>query len=155
MNILSVHANGRRRAFEVEAAGASGTFPYAKCTPRPSAADPVVEVFADAELGNEAFTYRLRSGQEGSVHVDQVRDENRDPSYLRDQLLYQLTLEAQKRLADSPLSKREVIRRLGTSAAQLYRLLDQTNYSKSVDQILRLLNVLDCDVQVVVRAQTA
>jgi len=155
VNILSVHANGRRRAFEVEAAGVSGTFPYAKCAPRPSAADPVVEVFVDAELGNEGFTYRLRSGQEGSVHVDRVREENRDPSYLRDRLLYQLTLEAQKRLAGSPLSKREVIRRLGTSAAQLYRLLDQTNYSKSVDQILRLLNVLDCDVQVVVRARSA
>jgi hypothetical protein len=155
VNIHSVRANGRRRAFEVEAAGVSGTFPYAKCLPRPSAADPVVEVFVDPELGNEAFTYRLRSGLEGSVHVDQVREENRDPSYLRDRLLYQLTLEAQRRLLDSPLSKREIIRRLGTSAAQLYRILDQTNYAKSIDQVLRLLNVLDCDVQVVVRAQTA
>jgi len=31
----------------------------------------------------------------------------------------------------------------------------KTNYSKSVDQILRLLTVLDCDVQVVVSARTA
>jgi predicted XRE-type DNA-binding protein len=51
----------------------------------------------------------------------------------------------------SPLSKREIIRRLGTSAAQLYRLMDQTNYRKSIDQLLRLLHILDCDVDLVVR----
>jgi hypothetical protein len=51
----------------------------------------------------------------------------------------------------SPLSKREIIRRLGTSAAQLYRLMDQTNYRKSIDQLLRLLHILDCDVELVVR----
>ncbi len=35
---------------------------------------------------------------------------------LRDLLLYQLTLEAQKRVASASVSKRELIRRLGTSA---------------------------------------
>jgi len=51
--------------------------------------------------------------------------------------------------------KREIVRRLGTSAAQLYRLLDQTNYAKSIDQMLNLLRVLDCEVDLVVRARTA
>ena len=55
----------------------------------------------------------------------------------------------------SKLSRREIIRRLGTSPAQLYRLLDQTNYRKSVDQMLSLLAALDCDVDLVVRAKTA
>ena len=49
----------------------------------------------------------------------------------------------------------EIVRRLGTSATQLYRLLDQTNYRKSVDQLLRLLNILECDVDLVVRAKSA
>lgn len=155
MNILTVQANGRRRLFEVETPTAGFTFPYAKCDPRPSAKDPVVDVFVDPELGHEAFTYRLRSGAEGSVHIDAVRDGNRDPAYLRDVLLYELTLEAQRRVAASPLSKREIVRRLGTSAAQLYRLLDPTHTTKSVDQLLRLLTVLDCDVQVVVQARSA
>jgi hypothetical protein len=39
-----------------------------------------------------------------------------------------------------------MVRRLGTSGAQLYRRLDQTNYRKSVDQVVPLLQVLDCDV---------
>ncbi|MEO5863673.1 MAG: hypothetical protein ABIQ79_01365 [Nitrospiraceae bacterium] len=51
--------------------------------------------------------------------------------------------------------KREIIRRLGTSATQFYRLLDQTNYSKSIDQILSLLHVLDCDIDLLVRTKAA
>jgi len=62
-----------------------------------------------------------------------------------------LTLEAERRLAASPLSKREVIRRLGTSPTQFYRLLDPTNYRKSIDGVLELLRVLECDVDLVVR----
>ncbi len=87
--------------------------------------------------------------------MEQVREDNKDPAYLRDLLLYKLTIEAQKRVEASPLSKREIVRRLGTSATQLYRLLDQTNYQKSVDQLLSLLQVLDCDVDLKVRAKTA
>lgn len=64
-------------------------------------------------------------------------------------------VEAQRRLKKSALSRREVIRRLGTSPAQFYRLLDQTNYRKSVDHLLALLHVLDCDVRLVVRDRLA
>ncbi len=155
MRIRSVTANARRKVFEVVMPGKTYAFPYAKCSPRPSGADRVVEVFVDRELAKEAFTYKLRNGGEGSVHIEQVLDFNKDPSYLRDLLLYQLTLSAQRRLAETPLSKREIIRRMGTSPAQLYRLLDQTNYAKTVDQLLRLLSVLDCNVELVVRAKTA
>jgi predicted XRE-type DNA-binding protein len=109
----------------------------------------------DAELGREAFTYVLESGREGSVHIEQVLEYNQDPAYLRDALLYKLTIEAQKRVARSPLTRREIIRRLGTSATQFYRLLDQTNNRKSVDQLLSLLHVLDCEVDLVVRTKCA
>jgi hypothetical protein len=115
----------------------------------------VTRVYADLEFGREGFTYELASGRTGTVHVEQVLEYNLDPDYLRDQLVYQLTLEAQQRVAASPLSKREIIRRLGTSPAQLYRLLDQTNYAKSVDQLVRLLQALDCKVELVVHARSA
>ena len=96
-----------------------------------------------------------RQSAEGTIHIEQVLEYNQDPAYLRDALLYRLTLEAQKRVEASPLSKREIIRRLGTSATQFYRLIDQTNYRKSVDHVLNLLHVLDCDVDLVVRAKSA
>ena len=50
---------------------------------------------------------------------------------------------------------RGAIRRMGTSPAQLYRLLDQTNYRKSVDQMIKLLQILDCEVDLVVRRKSA
>ena len=70
-------------------------------------------------------------------------------------MIYKLTIEAQKRVKGSTLSKREIIRRLGTSTAQFYRLLYQTNYKKSLDQLLSLLQILDCDVDFVVQERVA
>jgi len=150
VKIRSVRYNNRRRAFEVKTSSRSFVFPYTKADPPAGSRDPVVRAFVDQELGREGFTYVLASGQEGTVHIEQVLEYNQDPRHLRDLILYKLTLEAQRRVAASALSKREMIRRLGTSAAQFYRLLDQTNYRKSVDQVLSLLHVLDCEVDLVV-----
>ena len=155
MKIRSVKHNNRKKAFEIKVSTKTLLFPYSRTDPRPTTEDPVARVFVDREIGQEGFTYVLESGQTGTVHVEQVLEYNQDPNHMRDLLLYRLTLEAQKRMDASPLSKREIIRRLGTSAAQLYRLLDQTNYRKSVDQLLPLLQVLDCDVDLVVRAKSA
>lgn len=155
MKIRRVFANNRKRAFEVKTSTQILLFPYAKADPKPTKSDGIARVFADPELGREGFTYVLGSGRSGTVHIEQILEYNQDPAHLRDLLLYKLTLEAQQRIEASVLSKREIIRRLGTSAAQLYRLLDQTNYRKSVDQLLSLLHVLDCDVDLIVRAKSA
>ena len=154
MKIRTVKANNRRKAFEVRTSTKHLVLPYAKLDPEPSAVDPIARVFVDKELGGEAFTYVLDSGREGTAHIEQVLEYNQDPDYLRDLLLYKLTLEAQKRVEASRLSRREIIRRLGTSATQFYRLLDQTNYRKSIDRLLSLLHVLDCDVDLVVRSKS-
>jgi hypothetical protein len=150
-----VLVNQRRKAFEVRTSSRRLLLPFARVDPRPTEADPVVRAFVDKELASEGFGFVLRSGREGSVHIEQVLEYNKDPGHLRDVLLYNLTLEAQKRVAASPLSRRELIRRLGTSATQFYRLLDQTNYRKSVDQLVSLLQILDCEVRLVVRPKTA
>jgi hypothetical protein len=151
MTIRQVAANNRRKAFEVRAKGQDLIYPYARLRLKPDPSNRIVDVYVDPELGREAFTYVLANGKEDSVHLDEVLEYNQDPDYLKDLLIYKLTLEAQERVAASALSKREIIRRLGTSASQFYRLLDQTNYSKSLGQLLALLHILDCDVDVVVR----
>ena len=155
MKIRSIKHNNRKKVFEIRVSTRTFLFPYSKTEPRPTPEDPVARVFVDREIGQEGFTYVLESGQTGTVHVEQVLEYNQDPNHMRDLLLYRLTFEAQKRIDTSPLSKREIIRRLGTSAAQLYRLLDQTNYRKSVDRLLALLQVLGCNVDLVVRAKSA
>lgn len=155
MKITSVTANNRKRAFEVKAHRGQWLFPYSKAEPTPTPTDPLAELYIDPELGREGFTYLLASGTEGSVLMDHVLDYNEEPGYMRDLLLYNLTVEALERLDASPLSKREIIRRLRTSPAQFYRLVDPTNYRKSVDKMLALLQVLDCEVEVIVRAKSA
>ena len=155
MKIRTASANNRRKVFEVRTSKGEVLYPFAKLEARPSRGNPITRVWVDKELGSEAFTYTLASGQEGTVHLEQVLEYNKDPDYLRDRLLYRLTLEAQERVGASALSRREIIRRLGTSPAQFYRLLDQTNYAKSVDQLVSLLQILDCDVEIVVRAKSA
>jgi len=155
MKIRSVTHNNRKKAFEVRTSAQKLVFPFSQAKPTPTLQDPIVELFVDTEAGREAFTYVLHSRRTGTVHIEQVLEYNQDPAHLRDLLLYRLTIEAQQRIAKSPLSKREIVRRLGTSAAQLYRLLDQTNYRKSVDQVVALLQVLNCEVDLVVRSRTA
>ena len=155
MKIHSVRLNNRRRAFEIRTWREKLLFPYSRVNPAPDAGDPAVKVRIDEDLGREAFSYTLASGGGGTVHIEQVLEYNQDPGYMRNLLLYKLTVEAQNRLQHSGLSKREVIRRLGTSPAQFYRLLDSTNYRKSMDKLLSLLQTLDCEVDFVVRARSA
>ena len=152
MKILGVEANNRKKSFEVQTREGTYSFPFAKLEIRPSADDPIKEVFPDEELGMEGFTYRLRSGTEDTVHLDAVLEYNRDSGYLSELLLHELTVEALKALEESGLSKRELIRRLGTSPSQFYRLLDPTYYGKSAGQMLALLHLLGKEVDLVVRA---
>ena len=142
MKILRVTVNNRRHLFEVRTRRGNFVFPYAKADPAPAVGDPPAEVFVDPELGREAFTFRLASGAEGTVHIDAVLEYNEDPSYMADLALYRLTQEARTRFESSGLSTREVARSLGTSPTQLYRLLDPTNSTKSLRQLMALLYLL-------------
>src|SRR5262245_23997470 len=123
VKIRSVTRNNRKKVFEVRTATKTLVFPFSQADPTPTIQDPITQLSVDAEAGREAFTYVLHSGRTGTVHAEQVLEYNQDPAYLRDLLLYRLTLEAQKRVAESPLSKREIVRRLGTWAAQVGRLV--------------------------------
>ncbi len=154
MKIVKVKLNNRKHQFEVQTRREILVFPYSEVDPSPSGTDPVVECFVDPELAREGFTYRLASGAEGSVHIDAVLEYNEDPRYMAELAVYLLTEKARSRFEQSKLSAREVARRLGTSPAQLYRLLDTTNYSKSLMQLVSVLYVLGADVEVAVRERS-
>ena len=98
MKIRSVSHNNRKKSFEIRTASKTLSFPYAKLEVRPSPTDKVAQLYVDRELGREAFTYVLESGKEGTVHVEQVLEYNQDPAYLRELLIYKLTVEAQRRV---------------------------------------------------------
>jgi len=156
VKIRKIETNNRKGEFRVVTySGDTYVFPYVKAEPRPDSANKVADAFVDRELANEAFTYILESGDEGSVHLDQVLEYNEDPTHLRDLLIYKLTAEAKRRVEDSGLSRRELARRLKTSVPQLYRLLDTTNTRKSLNQLISLLQILDCGVDLVVTDKEA
>jgi len=151
VKITKVSANNRRKELSITTGtNATYSFPYAEASPRPCPENLVKAVFVDEELGNEAITYVLDSGDEGSVHIDQVLEYHRDPGYLAEMLTYKLTLEARNGIASCGLSRRQVARRLKTSVPQLYRLLDPANTNKSMSQLVTLLHVLDREVDLVV-----
>ena len=146
LTIDSVMANNHKKAFEVNTAEGSWDMPYWALPLRPSRETPVASVQVDEEMARMGFTFTLTDGSEDSIHLDSVLDFNRDPDYLRDILLFQLTTRVLEELETTPMSRREIIRRLETSPSQFYRLIDPTNYRKSIDQMVRLLGVLGCSV---------
>ena len=151
MKVQKVSINNRRKEFSVTTrTGAAYTFPYVKVDPRPCSENRIKEAFIDKELGNEAITYVLDSGDEGSIHIEQILEYNEDPTYMADLLSYRLTLEALQEIENCGLSRRQIAKRLKTSLPQLYRLLDPANTSKSINQLVALLHVLNCKVEVVV-----
>jgi hypothetical protein len=156
MKISRVSINNRRKEFLIVThSGTAYSYPYTEADPRPEPENRIEEVFVDKELGNQAITYSLNSGEEGSIHVEQVLEYNKDPNYMAELLIYKLTLEARKGIETCDLSRRQVAKRLKTSVPQLYRLLDPANSSKSINQLVALLHVLNCKVDLVVHRRQA
>lgn len=88
MKIRSIRHNNRRKMFEVRTSAKTLVFPFSRADPIPTMDDPVTEIFVDEDAGREAFTYVLRSGRTGTVHIEQVLEYNQDPAHFRDLLLY-------------------------------------------------------------------
>jgi hypothetical protein len=65
MKIRAVTHNNRQKAFEVRTAGRIFWFPYAKADPRPAAADPVIRVLVDKELGRRVLPIRCGRAAKG------------------------------------------------------------------------------------------
>lgn len=146
LTIERVKINNRQKCLVIECAKGTYRLPYVRLDPKPSKAKRLVEAFVDEELGKSAVTYRLSSGEEGAVHLDAFLDYAREPEFMQNLVKYKLSVLAQELLDASGLSRGEVRRRLRTSASQLNRLLDQTNTTKSIDEMFRLLVVIGCEV---------
>ena len=155
MKIKEVSVNNRKKSIEIKTPKGTFNIPFSRLPIKPTSHNKIVEIYVDDELGKSGVTYRLASGQEDSIHADAFLDYNRDPDYLRDVTLHKLTVKTLKVLKNSGLSKHEIIRRLETSPSQLYRLLDPTNYKKSIDEMLRLLSVLGCEIELNVLKRAA
>jgi hypothetical protein len=152
MKIKKVSVNNKKKSIEISVGHIEYSLPFSKLRLKPTLHHKITEIFIDKELGEQAITYSLTNGKEDSVPLDAFLDYNKDPNYMRDMLLHKLTVEAGKRLKSSGLTKHEIVRRMSTSPSQLYRLLDPANNKKSVDEILRLLAVLGCEIELSIKS---
>ncbi len=156
MKVRQATVNNRKAQLDLTTrSGKVFPVPYAKLDPKPTSKNRIREAYVDKELGSEAVTYVLESGDEGSVHIDHALEYNQDPSHLAELLTHQLTVQARQRIDQAGLSRRELARRLNTSVPQLYRLLDPANTRKSLRQLVSLLHLLGCDVTLVVKPRRA
>lgn len=156
MRIKKVVANNRKAQLELTVtSGKMYPFPYARLEVPPTPDNKIQNIYIDHELADQGVTYTLASGEEGSLIIEQALEYNQDPTYVSKMFLYELTLKAEEYFKKSGLSKREVARRLNTSVPQVYRLLDSNNLKKNISQMIALLNVLNCNVEVVVTERKA
>ncbi len=148
MKVKKVTANNRKKVFEIETSRGVYEYPYSRLSLKPIENNAIEKVFPDAEVAKDGFTYRLSSGDEDTIMMDQVLEYAKDPEYRREMLLFKLTVKANDQIEQGGVSKREIIRRMGTTPTQFYRLMDQTNTHKSIDQMVKLLAAMDCSVNV-------
>lgn len=154
MIIKTLTINNSRRGFDITTSNrASYSLPFSKLQLVPTPHNKIKEAYVDKELGKQGITYFLESGAEDSVPLDAFLDYNKDPNYMRKIALYKLTARALDQIEKSKLSKREIARKLHTSPAQLYRLLDTTNYRKTIDQMVKLLAALGCSIEITAREE--
>lgn len=152
MKIKSVAINNRKKTFEINTRnGETLIYPYSKLELLPSKMNHIVAAFIDPDIGGDGFCYQLSNGEEDTIHIDQILDYNQDPEYMRKMKLYQLSIDAQAIVEKKKITKNELVRRMKCSKIQLNRLLDQTFYSKTIDQMLKLFYALDIDVEFVLK----
>ncbi len=147
MKIGSVRAVPQARYFEVETPRGHLRVPYSRVVPRPTGKDRVARVLVENQPGLEGFHFFLSKGRVGWVSIDSVLKEHLDPAHTADLLASQLAAEARKRLAKVPLFHADVCRQLAVSAEQLNSLVEPGKGHRSLRQLLFLVSVLGCQVE--------
>ena len=67
-----VTINRRKKSFELDSPKGKFEYPFSRLRLKPGRNDPITVAFVDPELANTGFTYRLASGKEDSIVLDQV-----------------------------------------------------------------------------------
>lgn len=107
--------------------------------------EKVIDAGPDKEVGNHSFYFVLESGKQDYVPFDQPLYISNNPDYMRQELMFELTMKIQNMIENAGISKRELARSLKTSVTQINRLLDQTNYNKDLSRLIQIASLLNYD----------
>ena len=103
----------------------------------------VIEAAPDKEVGGHSFYFVLENGHKDYVPYDQPLHIVQNLEYVKHEILFEITLQVNKIIKRSKISKRELARRLNTSLSQLNRLLDTTNYNKELSRFIEIAVILE------------
>ena len=84
MKIINIEVNNRKKTFSVNTGNSTYSYPFAKLNPVPLKNNPLTNFWIDKDFGENAFSYELKDGKTGTVHIDHVLEYNRDPNYMTD-----------------------------------------------------------------------
>ena len=140
--------NNRKKAIIIETAKTEMFLPYSKLLFQPDANNKIVKVFPDRDMNNEGITYYLEDGTIDSVHIDVFLHFNKDPEYMKEIALYELTIKLQKQREKLKIPISKLAHRLNTSKKQINSLLDQTNCKKTMDSMLDLACALGVELEI-------
>lgn len=155
MIIKDVQISYRKKRVTILTKNGELFLPFHKLRVPPATDNKAVDIFVDKELAKRAISYVLEDGRGDSVHLDAFLEFNHDPEYDKSIHLHKLTVKANEAFHKSALSKTDIAQRLETSRSQLDRILDTSNYKKSIDEVLKLLNVLGFKLEIKVRKKAS
>jgi hypothetical protein len=137
-----VEFNNKKRVFKLSYnSGLVVECPYAALGIK----EKVVEAAPDKEVGGHSFYFILENGKQDYVPFDQPLYISNNPDYMRQELMFELTMNILSIIEDVGISKRELARSLKTSVTQINRLLDQTNYNKDLSRLIQIASLLNYD----------
>lgn len=138
MKIERVHIDKKTNSIIVDAEK-SLSFPLSKLEKPFRKHTNIKKYYADEDLGREAVTIETFDGEEESIHLDSFLEHNNDPDYYRNLFLYEITVALEDKVISDKVVKSHISKVLETSMTQIYRTLDTTNYTKTIDQVVKFL----------------
>lgn len=141
-------ANNRKKAIVIRTSKVEMFLPYSKLVFKPRTNNKIVKVFPDKEMHNEGITYYLEDGTKDFIHIDVFLHFNKNPEYMKEITLYELTIKLQKQREKLKIPISKLAHRLNTSKKQIDSLLDQTNYKKTMDSMLDLACALGVELEI-------
>ena len=136
----SINFDNRRKLFHLQySSGLEVECPYSALEIK----QKVLEAAPDKEDGGHSFYFVLEDGDRNYVPFDQPLHIAQNPSYVKEQTLFQMTKQLNEFIKVEGISKRELARRLSTSLSQLARVLDTTNYKKELGRLIEIAAMLN------------
>lgn len=135
MKIKNVKIDSENNEIVIDTDSGRFAYPILKILPENQ---KITGIIVDEELGGEAVTLFFDNGTEETLHVDDFLEAAGDPDYFRNLTLYKFCILINGLVDGSGLTQREIAEKMKTSVPQISRLLSTTNYSKTIDQLVRL-----------------